>query len=322
MSERPTALVVSAHAADFVWRAAGAIALHAARGYDVTIVCLSYGERGESAKLWKQGGITLDEVKTARHGEAQAAAAAVDAADLITFDLGDYPLNIDQAAVERLADVFRQVQPRFDITRMLDRLQNQATGPQSAEVIAASHLPALTIKSEMTVHWDAEMVDLVHYPNAHTDSDIVMYYRSSNVVYIGGLLNYPMYAGISGVSGFLEGLDQVLAATNENTKIIPWRGPVVGRTEVQEWRNVLAEVSERIAALMALGKDLEEILAAEPSHDFDAKWGGQRAPERFVQDIFAALENSSQQNQRLDFAACNKPKIFNASLALNKIQGK
>ena len=53
MPER-TALVVSAHSADFVWRCGGAIALHDEQGVAVTVVCLSYGERGESAKLWKQ----------------------------------------------------------------------------------------------------------------------------------------------------------------------------------------------------------------------------------------------------------------------------
>ena len=51
MSDQRSALVISAHAADFVWRCGGAIALHQARGYRVTIACLSYGERGESAKL-------------------------------------------------------------------------------------------------------------------------------------------------------------------------------------------------------------------------------------------------------------------------------
>ena len=55
-----TGLVVSAHSADFVWRAAGAIALHAERGYAVHVVCLSFGERGESEKLWRQKGITLE----------------------------------------------------------------------------------------------------------------------------------------------------------------------------------------------------------------------------------------------------------------------
>ncbi|ORT93017.1 PIG-L domain-containing protein, partial [Klebsiella pneumoniae] len=48
-----SALVVSAHSADFVWRAGGAIALHALQGYQVHVVCLSFGERGESAKLWR-----------------------------------------------------------------------------------------------------------------------------------------------------------------------------------------------------------------------------------------------------------------------------
>ena len=61
---RKTALVVSAHSADFVWRAGGAIALHAAAGEAVTVICLSYGERGESAKLWRQEGMTLERVKT------------------------------------------------------------------------------------------------------------------------------------------------------------------------------------------------------------------------------------------------------------------
>jgi len=46
--------VVSAHSADFVWRAGGAIALHAEKGFAVTVACLSYGERGESAKLWRR----------------------------------------------------------------------------------------------------------------------------------------------------------------------------------------------------------------------------------------------------------------------------
>jgi 4-oxalomesaconate hydratase len=99
-----TALVVSAHSADFVWRCGGAIALHASKGYDVTVVCLSYGERGESAKLWKQEGMTLDKVKTERRKEAENAAKALDVHDIQFFDLGDYPLEMDRAAKERRAD--------------------------------------------------------------------------------------------------------------------------------------------------------------------------------------------------------------------------
>lgn len=108
-----TALVVSAHAADFVWRAGGAIALHAARGTAVTIVCLSFGERGESAKLWKQPDATLQGVKDARRKEAEAAAKVLRAHDIQFFDLGDYPLAVGPEAKERLVGVIRKVQPAF-----------------------------------------------------------------------------------------------------------------------------------------------------------------------------------------------------------------
>ena len=88
------ALVISAHAADFVWRCGGAIALHAELGYAVTVVCLSFGERGESAKLWKQEGMDLQTVKDARRKEAEDAATALGVHDLVCMDLGDYPLEL------------------------------------------------------------------------------------------------------------------------------------------------------------------------------------------------------------------------------------
>ena len=113
MTTKKTALVISAHAADFVWRCGGAIALHAEMGYDVTVVCLSFGERGESAKLWKDPGMPLEQVKSARRAESEGAARALGVHDLIEFDLGDYPLHLSQDDKFRLVDVIRKVQPSF-----------------------------------------------------------------------------------------------------------------------------------------------------------------------------------------------------------------
>jgi len=119
MSQK-TALVVSAHAADFVWRCGGSIALHQAQGINVTIVCLSFGERGESAKLWKQAGMTLDKVKSARRAEAEKAARALNAHDLICMDLGDYPMDMAREDRFALVDVMRRVQPGFILTHSLE----------------------------------------------------------------------------------------------------------------------------------------------------------------------------------------------------------
>jgi 4-oxalomesaconate hydratase len=111
---RESILVVSAHVADFVWRAGGAIALYASRGDDVTVVCLSYGERGESARYWRQG-MTLEEVKKARHGEG-AAAAEVLGANFVAFDADDYPLVETSQLLDRLVALFREVRPTIVLT--------------------------------------------------------------------------------------------------------------------------------------------------------------------------------------------------------------
>ncbi|GFG50693.1 PIG-L domain-containing protein [Mycolicibacterium agri] len=108
-------LVVGAHSADFVWRAAGAIAKHTAAGGEARVVALSYGERGESGELWKQPGQTVENVKRHRHEEATEAAEAV-GATFECFDLGDYPLEVDSAAIERLAELMRDFAPHVVLT--------------------------------------------------------------------------------------------------------------------------------------------------------------------------------------------------------------
>lgn len=113
-----TMLVVSAHSADFVWRAGGAIALHAEQGYRAVVVCLSYGERGESAKLWKEKGMTLERVKEARTVEAENAARIL-GAEVEFWDLGDYPLRVPDDSIYKLADTFRALQPEFVLTHSL-----------------------------------------------------------------------------------------------------------------------------------------------------------------------------------------------------------
>jgi 4-oxalomesaconate hydratase len=122
-------LVISAHAGDFVWRASGAIAVAAGRGEWVAsgappppppraaravVVCLSYGERGESARAWRDG-LSLDEIKKLRRAEATAAAAVL-GAEIEFFDAGDYPLPESPGLVDRLVRIYREVDPSVVLT--------------------------------------------------------------------------------------------------------------------------------------------------------------------------------------------------------------
>src|SRR4051795_6997973 len=105
-------LVVTAHPGDFVWRAGGAIALHARKGYRMKIVCLSYGERGESQWAWKKASVRIEDVKAQRRAEAEEAASIL-GAEIEFLDVGDYPLRVGEVVLDRLVDVYREERPAF-----------------------------------------------------------------------------------------------------------------------------------------------------------------------------------------------------------------
>ncbi len=110
-------LVVTAHVGDFVWRCGGAIAAHARKGVPVHIVCLSYGENGESNAAWAATPRPdLAAVKATRHAEAQAAGEILGAAHIDFYDLGDYPLAESASTVERISQVIRRTRPAVILT--------------------------------------------------------------------------------------------------------------------------------------------------------------------------------------------------------------
>ncbi|MBE1489767.1 PIG-L deacetylase family protein [Plantactinospora soyae] len=112
---RGPVLVVSAHAADFVWRAGGAVALSASRGQQVHVLCLTFGEKGESQGLWKQPGMTLERVKEARRDEASRAAKVL-GAEIEFLDVGDYPLRATDALYDSVTATIRRINPATIIT--------------------------------------------------------------------------------------------------------------------------------------------------------------------------------------------------------------
>ncbi|HEY4134649.1 MAG TPA: PIG-L deacetylase family protein [Alphaproteobacteria bacterium] len=139
-----TGLVVSAHSADFVWRAGGAIALYAKRGWKIRIISLSLGARGESAKMWREGNMSMEKVKAARIDEAKAAADILGADSIDFYDLQDYPMRVPDEIVYRLADEFRSLRPEWVLTHGMEDpynadhpLTSQVT--QEARVIAQAH---------------------------------------------------------------------------------------------------------------------------------------------------------------------------------------
>lgn len=109
-------LVVSAHAADFVWRAGGTIAKYIRSGSDVYIIILSFGVRGESNDLWKHESSTADYVEKIRREEVSAAANILRAENIECWDFEDYPMEITRERIDRLSVRIREIRPDIVLT--------------------------------------------------------------------------------------------------------------------------------------------------------------------------------------------------------------
>lgn len=131
--EKKKLLVVSAHAADFVWRSGGTIARYLEAGCEVKVIVLSYGIRGESNDLWKQEGQTEEHVRTVRDQESRAAAEILGVRDIEYWDFEDYPMQFNRKRLDRLAESIRKFKPDFIISHD----KNDAFNPDHNKVSAA-----------------------------------------------------------------------------------------------------------------------------------------------------------------------------------------
>jgi 4-oxalomesaconate hydratase len=177
MNSSTRLLVVSAHAADFVWRAAGAIAMVTKAGGVAKVVALSYGERGESGELWKEPGQTEEKVKAVRRGEGEQAATVL-GASFEGMDLGDYPLELDRNAIEHLSSEIREFAPTIILTHTKEDPFNPDHGVAYAATEKARQLAAgagvasafQTIRPPLLLLFEPHQPELCgFYPNTFLD---------------------------------------------------------------------------------------------------------------------------------------------------------
>ena len=139
-------------------------------------------------------------------------------------------------------------------------------------------LPIVTFAEAVTFHFNGEDMWVFHVPNAHTDGDVVIQFKNANVVHTGDVLFngfYPFIDISSGgsVKGTIAAADRILSAIDENTKLIPGHGPLANKKDLQAYRDMLADVSGKVDAMLKKGKSADQIKAAKPTAAYDGKWG-------------------------------------------------
>lgn len=157
-------------------------------------------------------------------------------------------------------------------------------------------LPVVTFAEGVTFHLGSETIHVVHVPPAHTDGDAIVHFTRANTLHMGDTFfngRYPFIDLSSGGSfeGVINAVDAGLRYANDSTKIIPGHGPLASRADLQGYRNVLAGVRDRVAALIKQGKTREQVIAAKPTAEWDATWGsGFMKPDVFLAIVYDSMK--------------------------------
>ncbi len=151
------------------------------------------------------------------------------------------------------------------------------------------------------IYFAGEVVEMLHVPTAHTDGDVIVWFRKSDVVATGDVfstVSYPMIDRNRGgsIQGILDALNQILDITfpafnnQGGTLVVPGHGRICNESDVAEYRDMTTIIRDRIQAMIDKKMTLAQIKAAGPTKDYDGvystpAWTG----EMFIEAIYADL---------------------------------
>jgi glyoxylase-like metal-dependent hydrolase (beta-lactamase superfamily II) len=126
---------------------------------------------------------------------------------------------------------------------------------------------------------------------AHTDGDLYVYFERQNVLAAGDVVSgqgWPAVDYITGgwIGGMVGGTQRLLAVANEQTRIVPARGPVLSFADLKAQASMYATIYERLSTMLNKGRGPSEAVAAKPTKEFDAQMGNS---DEFVRRAFESL---------------------------------
>jgi glyoxylase-like metal-dependent hydrolase (beta-lactamase superfamily II) len=186
---------------------------------------------------------------------------------------------------------------REQLRNRLAKPNPRADGTPGVPAPAAA-LPMVTYDAPLTIHMNGEEVELVPVRAAHTDGDTMVRFRNADAIMTGDFyrsLGYPNIDRANGgtLAGMLDGLNAIVNMAGPSTKIIPGHGATVDKNAVAAHRAMILAIRDKVAPLVRQGMTLEQVVAAKPTADYDAKVPGVGTTgERFIGQLYAELKNA------------------------------
>lgn len=152
-------------------------------------------------------------------------------------------------------------------------------------------LPKVTFADSVTFHLNGETIHVFYAKNAHTDGDVIIHFKESNIFHCGDVFvryGFPFIdVGAGGsIDGMIKAIESLITITNDQSKIIPGHGAMSTRKDLIDYKNMLVTVSNRVADGIKQGKTLQQIADSDPLKGYVAVFD----KYFFVESIYTSLK--------------------------------
>ena len=158
---------------------------------------------------------------------------------------------------------------------------------------------------------NGEGIEVLHQPAAHTDGDSIVFFRRSDVIMAGDILDttrFPVIDLANGgsIDGEIAALNRLvdmaissipIVAREDGTLIIAGHGRVCDQLDVVEYVDMITIIRDRISALIKAGKTLDQIKATNPTRGYTTRYGSNTGPwttNQFVEAVYRSLTKEKQ----------------------------
>ena len=178
-----------------------------------------------------------------------------------------------------------------------DNVRVRLLNPSNGEPAAPAALPVVTYSDQASLHINGDDARAVHISRAHTDGDTIIHFQDANVIHMGDIFFRDWYPfvdvnGGGNVDGVITAVNWALEQSNDETIIIPGHGPIATPNDLRRYRDMLVDTRGRIAALVEEGMSEDDVVAANPTADYDEEgWSWQFINgERYTRSVYQSLK--------------------------------
>jgi cyclase len=134
--------------------------------------------------------------------------------------------------------------------------------------------------AKKTMWFNDEPIEILHVPSAHTDGDVMVFFRRSDVVVAGDVIHTERYPSVDvarggSITGILDALNRIIDITvprfnqQGGTRVVPGHGRILNEADVVEYRDMMTIVRDRVKAGVAAGRTFDQIMATSPTLEYD-----------------------------------------------------